>query len=48
MPTMIAVITQEEFEPKILSNTNLTMALPLLHPFFVPQFPKKKLLQMKL
>ncbi len=42
------MITQEEFEPKLLPNTNPTMALPFLDPLFVPQFPKKKLLQMKL
>ena len=48
MPTMIAVITQEEPEPKLLRNANPTMAPPLLDPLFVPQFPKKKLLQSKL
>jgi hypothetical protein len=48
MPTMIAVITQEESAIKPLPNTNLTMALPFLDCFLVPQFPKKKLLQMKL
>jgi hypothetical protein len=48
MLTIIAVITQEEFEPKLLPNTNPTMALPFLDPLFVPQFPRKKLLQMKL
>ncbi len=46
MPT--AVITQEESEPKLLPNANPTPALPFLEPLFVPQFPKKKLLQMKL
>jgi hypothetical protein len=48
MSTNIAVITQEESEPKLLPNANPTMALPFLDPLFVPQFPKKKLLQMKL
>ena len=48
MPTMIAVITQEDSEPKILTNANPTMALPILDHVFVPQFPRKKLLQMKL
>jgi hypothetical protein len=49
MPTMIAVITQEESEPKLLPNANPTMAPSLLDPLFVPpQFPKKKLLQSKL
>jgi hypothetical protein len=48
MPTNIAVITQEESEPKHLPNANPTMALPFLDPLFVPKFPKKKLLQMKL
>ena len=48
MPTMIAMITQEESEPKLLPGANLTMALPFLDSLFLPQFPKKKLLQMKL
>jgi hypothetical protein len=49
MPTIIAVITQEESEPKLLLNANPTMALPVLAPLFVPpQVPKKKLFQMKL
>jgi hypothetical protein len=45
---MITVITQEKSKPKLLLNANPTMALPFLDPLFVPQFPKKKLLQMKL
>jgi hypothetical protein len=45
MPTMFAVIAQEESEPKLLSTANPTMAHPLLDPLFVPQFPKKKLFQ---
>jgi hypothetical protein len=45
---MIAVITLEESEPKLLPNAIPTMALPFLAPLFVPQFPKKKLFQMKL
>jgi hypothetical protein len=49
MPTNIAVITQEEPEPKLPPNANPTMAFPLLAPLFVPpQVPKKKLFQMKL
>jgi hypothetical protein len=48
MPTMIAVITQEDSEPKLLSNANPTMALPLLDPLFVLQFSKKKIFQRKL
>jgi hypothetical protein len=48
MPTNIAVITQEEFEPKLLSKANLTMAIPFLDPLFVPKLPKKKFHQMKL
>jgi hypothetical protein len=45
MPTMIAVITQEESEPKLLPPANPTMALPFSDTSFVPQFPKKKLVQ---
>ena len=48
MPTMFAVITQEESEPKLLPNANPTMAPQLLDTSFLPQFPKKKLLQSKL
>jgi hypothetical protein len=48
MPNNIAVITQEEFEPKFLPNPNLTMALPYLAPLLVPQFSENKLLQMNL
>jgi hypothetical protein len=48
MPTNIAVITQDEFEPKLLPQANLTMAIPFLDPLFVPKLPKKKFLQMKL
>jgi hypothetical protein len=49
MPTTIAVVTQEESEPNLLPNANRTSkTLPFLDPLFVPQFPKKKLLQMKL
>ena len=48
MPTMFAVITQEDSEPKLLPNANPTVPPPpLLDPSFVPQFPKKKLLQSK-
>jgi hypothetical protein len=38
IPTMIAVITQEE-------NANPTMALPFLDTFLVPQIPEKKMTQ---
>jgi hypothetical protein len=48
MATMFAVITQEESEPKLLPNANPTMAPQLLDTSFLPQFPKKKLLQSKL
>jgi hypothetical protein len=48
MPTNIAVITQEEFEPKLPPKANPTMAIPFLDPLFVPKLPKKKLLQLKL
>ena len=41
---MFAVITQEESEPKLLSNANPIMA----HPLCVPRFPKKRLFQCKL
>jgi ethanolamine utilization protein EutQ (cupin superfamily) len=41
MPTMIAVITQEEIEIP-------TMALPLLETFLVPQIPERKLTQQTL
>jgi hypothetical protein len=45
MPTNIAVITQEEFEPKLLPKANPTMAIPFLDPLFVPKLPQKKFLQ---
>ena len=48
MPTNIAVITQVESEHKVLPKANPTMALPILAPTLVPQFPKKKVLQMAL
>ena len=48
MPTNIAVITQDEFEPKLLPQANLTMAIPFLDPLFVPKLPQKKFLQIKL
>ena len=48
MPTNIAVITQDEFEPKLLPQANLTMAIPFLDPLFVPKLPKKKFLQIEL
>ena len=48
MPTNIAVITQDEFEPKLLPKANLTMAIPFLDPLFVPKLPQKKFLQIKL
>jgi hypothetical protein len=48
MPTNIAVITQNEFEPKLLPKANPTMAIPFLDPLFVPKLPKKKFLQIKL
>jgi hypothetical protein len=41
-----AVITQEDLEPTVLPNPNLTMALPSLATVLDPQIPKKKLLQM--
>jgi hypothetical protein len=41
MPTMIAVITQEEIEIP-------TMALPLLETFLVPQIPERKMTQQTL
>jgi hypothetical protein len=47
MSNNITVITQEEFEPKeLLPAVNLTMVIPHLATLSVPQFPKKKLLQM--
>jgi hypothetical protein len=48
MPTNIAVITQDEFEPQLLPNANLTMAIPFLDPLFVPKLPQKKFHQIKL
>jgi hypothetical protein len=48
MPTMIAVITQEESEPKILPPANPTMALPFSDTLLVPQTPQKKFVQMTL
>jgi hypothetical protein len=48
MPTNIAVITQEELDPKILPKTYPTMAIPFLDPLFVPKLPTKKFLQTKL
>jgi hypothetical protein len=47
MPTnILAVITQEEFEPKLLpNNANPTMALQFLAPLLVPQFPENKTTQ---
>ena len=48
MPTNIAVITHEEFAPKLLSKANLTMAIPFLDTLFVPKLPKKNFHQMKL
>jgi ethanolamine utilization protein EutQ (cupin superfamily) len=41
MPTMIAVITQDEIEIP-------TMALPLLDTFLVPQIPERKMTQQTL
>jgi ethanolamine utilization protein EutQ (cupin superfamily) len=41
MPTMIAVITQEEIEIP-------TMALPLLETFLAPQIPERKMTQQTL
>jgi hypothetical protein len=38
MPTMIAVITQDE-------NANLTIAFPFLDTFLVPQIPEWKITQ---
>ena len=48
MPTMVAVITQEDSEPEVVPNANPTMALPLLNPVVIHQVPKKKLFQMTL
>jgi hypothetical protein len=45
MPTLVAVITQEEVEPTLLPNPNLTMAIPSLAAVTIPKIPKKKLLQ---
>jgi hypothetical protein len=42
MPTLI---TQDDFEPKLLPNPNLTMTIPALASLPVAQFPKKKMLQ---
>jgi hypothetical protein len=40
------LITQDEFEEKLLPNPRLTMALPYLAPMVIPlQVPKKKLNQ---
>jgi hypothetical protein len=39
------VITQEEFEHKLLPNANPTMALPYLARLLLPQFPEKKMTQ---
>ena len=48
MPTMVAVITQDDSEPEVVPNANPNMALTLFKPFIVPKVPKKKLLQMTL
>jgi hypothetical protein len=48
MSNNIPVITQEEYEPKVLPKPKLTMALPNLAALSVPQLPKRKLLQMTL
>jgi hypothetical protein len=45
MPTLVAVITQEEVEPTLLPNPNLTMAIPSLAAVTIPKIPPKKLLQ---
>jgi cell division septation protein DedD len=45
MPTMIAVITQEESEQKLLPPANLTMALPFSGTVLVPQTSQKKFVQ---
>jgi hypothetical protein len=45
MSNNITGITQEEFEPKILLNVNLTTAVSYVDTLLVSQFPKKKLLQ---
>jgi hypothetical protein len=45
MSNNIAGITQDEFEPNLLPNLNLTMAIPGLATLPVAQFPKKKWLQ---
>jgi hypothetical protein len=36
----LAVITQQEFEPKLLPNANMTTSIPYLATLSVPQFPK--------
>jgi hypothetical protein len=38
MPTLI---TQDEFEPKLLLNPNLTMSIPAFATLPVAQFPKR-------
>ena len=43
MSNNIPVITQEEYEPKLLLNPKLAMALPYLAPILVSQFPEKML-----
>jgi hypothetical protein len=48
MSNNIPVVTQEEFEPKVLPKPKVAMALPNMDPILVAQFPKKKLLQMTL
>jgi hypothetical protein len=41
MSNNIAAINQEEFEPSLLPNPNLTMAIPSLANLLVAQFPKR-------
>jgi hypothetical protein len=43
MPTLI---TQDEFEPELLLNPNLTMAIPAFATLPVAQIPKKKFKQL--
>jgi hypothetical protein len=45
MSNNIAVITQEEFEPEILPNPNLTMAIPHLANLTVAKLQEKKMHQ---
>ena len=45
MSNNIPGITQDEFDPNLLPNPSLTMAIPYVASLSVPQLPKNKLIQ---